>query len=183
VEQGRDVSPGARAALLLAVGVNRDHDASDLVERQIAEPDSSARSWLEDEAGNALWAAGELGRTDRSFAERVLGPARVHPTDAYVRGLAWLGLGKARAVLDRAAFEAAMEAATENQEKTLIATGAAFAGVPDFLPAALQAIIADGTVIYLLRPQLERDLITALKGHAGEGGKAVALLHELGDFT
>jgi predicted phosphodiesterase len=176
--------PGAKAAWLLAVGLSQDLSAADQIASAIGDKSLPRdASWLDDVRHNAIWAAGELGRANPQFAESVLRPVCNDAYDPYGRALAWLGLAKARRIASQAECHSAFESASNFFERTILAVASSIAGWPDLLVAGIRGTIENAAPLYRLLAHIERDVRIALQAHAGEGGKALVTLLDLGDFT
>ncbi len=174
--------PTARAARFLAAGLCQLEEAATDIADAIRDPSSTGGSWTNDVRGNALWAAGELGRKDPGFARELLDPLKHDPKDPIARGLAWIGLAKAGCAQDRAAFSTAFETATGFVERLHVATAAALAGFPEFLPDGIRATIDNHSPVYRLIAHVKRDVQAALQEHGGKGGQSLLLLMDLGAF-
>ncbi len=117
------------------------------------------------------------------FAKRLLEPIRYLPDSPYERGLALVGLSKAGHLVSQTEIDTAMDIATNFQERTLVAIAAALSGSRDDLVVGLSAMSDNSAPHFRLKAYIQRDLRIALGERAGDGGKALVSLWDMGDFS
>src|SRR5262249_32785186 len=161
--------------------IRRNAAGKDALENALS-GSQKADSWLNDCRGNALWSIGEIGRDDPEFARRLLEPIREDPESPYERGLGLLGLAKAGRTLTPEEIDRAMDLATNFFERTMVAVAGALGGSPHALGSALKGMIDNAGPPYRLVANIQRDLRGALE-KAGNGGKALIRLWEIGNFN